>query len=362
MEKYLITGAAGYIGSMLVRALCEKNSNIDITGLVRNPEKAKKVLPETVHLIVADITDDKAMAMSNRAAQDISSVELTDDEVMAISSRAAQLASADITDEAMTVLSADYDYIIHCAAVTKSAEMKVHPTEVADGIVHGTKNVLELARRCKENGHLKSMVYLSSMEVYGNIDCSDGHRVSEDEQGFVNPLVPRSCYPMGKRMAENLCASYYFEYGVPVKIARLAQTFGHGVSKEDPRVFAQFARAVVEGQNIILHTDGSSMGNYSAIEDTVSGILTLLYNGENGKAINIVNEDNTMRIRDMASLVASEIAGGRLQVSYDIPADNKYGYAANTGLMLSSMKLESLGWKPTKDLITMYRDMLEDWK
>ena len=51
------------------------------------------------------------------------------------------------------------------------------------------------------------------MEVYGNIDCSDGHRVTEEEQGYVDPLAPRSCYPLGKRMAENLCALYYSEYG-----------------------------------------------------------------------------------------------------------------------------------------------------
>lgn len=320
--KYLITGASGYIGSMLISELLLRHPNVCITALVRDEEKARKIIPSGVQVIVADITDVMAMSM----------------------------------------LRVDFDYIIHCAAVTKSAEMKAHPTEVADGIVHGTRNILELARRCKEAGALKSMVYLSSMEVYGDIDCVDGHRVFEDEQGYVDPLAARSCYPMGKRMAENLCADYFHEYGVPVKIARLAQTFGHGVQVEDSRVFAQFAKSAIQGKNIILHTAGNSMGNYSAIEDTVSGILKLLKDGAGGEAYNIVNEINTMRIREMAELVACDIAGGRISVTFDIPEDNKYGYAADTGLMLSSKKLESLGWKPTKNLRQMYLDMIADWQ
>lgn len=320
--KILITGASGYIGSMLVRKLLQQFPDCRITALVRNEEKARKVLPPAVCIIPADVTDDAAMG------------EIT----------------------------AEFDYIIHCAAVTKSAEMLAHPVEVADGIVHGTRNVLDLARRCKEAGTLKSMVYLSSMEVYGNITCSDGHRVTEEEQGYVDPLVPRSCYPMGKRMAENLCALYYSEYGVPVRIARLAQTFGHGVPAEDTRVFAQFARAARTGEKIILHTTGMSMGNYSAIEDTVSGLFTILTKGADGEAYNIVNEQNTMRIREMAELVAETIAGRKIRVVYDIPENNKYGYAADTALMLSSKKLCALGWKPMKDLVQMYRDMIEDWK
>lgn len=324
MNKYLITGASGYIGSMLVRKLLGTaggNEN-EITALVRNEEKARKMLPDTVRIVTADISDDGAVAS----------------------------------------LPSDFSYIIHCAAVTKSAEMQAYPVEVADGIVHGTGNILELTRRCTDAGCLKSMVYLSSMEVYGNIDCSDGHRVAEEEMGYVDPLAPRSCYPMGKRMAENLCALYYSEYGVPVKIARLAQTFGHGVPQEDTRVFAQFARAALTGENIILHTAGKSMGNYSAIEDTVSGILRIMQSGEDGQAYNVVNEMSTMRIRDMAELVARDIAGGRIQVVYDIPENNKYGYAADTGLMLSSKKLCALGWQPTKGLKQMYLDMMEDWK
>lgn len=195
MKTYLITGATGYIGSMLTNYILSRTdsqaSEAQVTALVRNQDKATSMFPpeqypqECLQFVCADLTDEAAMAQ----------------------------------------IDGKYDYIIHCAAVTKSAEMIAHPTEVIDGIVNGTRNIMELAHRC----HAKSVVYLSSMEVYGDIDCSDGHRVSETELGFVDILNVRSCYPMSKRMAETICYSYFKEYGVPVKIARLAQTFGTGL-------------------------------------------------------------------------------------------------------------------------------------
>lgn len=311
--SYLVTGATGYIGSMLVRKLLADGHLV--TALVRDKAKALEMLPTDVDILVADLTDASAV------------------QAMGISC----------------------DYLIHCAAVTASVEMRMHPIEVTRSIVNATQNMLELARRI----HPHSMVYVSTMEVYGNLDCSDGHRALETEAGHgeVDLLSARSCYPLGKRMAENLCASYAMEYSVPVKIARLAQTFGKGVLPGDNRVFAQFARAAVRGEDIVLRTTGRSMGNYCAIEDAVAGLLLILEKGRDGEAYNVANEESTMTIREMAELAANVIAGGRVGVTVDIPADNRYGYAANTGVRLSSQKLRDLGWKPTKDLRQMFLDL-----
>ena len=149
------------------------------------------------------------------------------------------------------------------------------------------------------------------------------------------------------------------EYQVPVKIARLAQTFGKGVLPSDKRVFAQFARAAVNGKDIVLHTEGRSMGNYCAIEDAVAGLMAILERGKNGEAYNVANEENTMSIREMAELAADVLSGGKSRVVMDIPPDNRYGYAADTGLRLSSEKLMALGWRPTKNLRQMFLDMVE---
>ena len=94
------------------------------------------------------------------------------------------------------------------------------------------------------------MVYLSSLEVYGTPE-KDADLITENDYGYIEPLSVRSSYSEGKRMVECLCASYAHEYSVPVKIARLSQTFGPGVAYEDGRVFAEFARCALEQRDIV---------------------------------------------------------------------------------------------------------------
>lgn len=316
MERYLITGATGYIGSMLAKRILLSRQEVSV--IVRDPSRL-------------------------------------DDEIMS----GAEVIQADIGNrEAMFRITEKYDYIIHCAAPTKSAYMTTNPVEVIDTIVNGTEHILNLAERCRA----ESVVYLSSMEVYGQVSCPEGKRIRENEMGYVDVANVRSCYPIAKIMAENLCHSYFTEYGVPVKIARLAQTFGRGIRPDDSRIFAQFANAVRTGSDIVLHTAGSSMGNYCDIDEAVDAILFLLRRGVNSEVYNVVNEKNTMRIREMAELVAEKVAGGSIKVSYDIPEGNPFGYAPDTGLKLSGEKLRRSGWEAKCSLEDMYRKMLCDFE
>ena len=319
----LLTGATGMIGSLLVRRILEKNLPYHMILPVRNISKSEKLYGD-----LQDLDYQKLHFM--------------------------EMHIEDIRPEQIPI---SIDYIIHCACVTQSIEMITHPVETADSIVIGTKNILEFARKKQ----VKSMVYLSSMEVYGKME-EIGELVTENQLGDINLQASRSCYPMGKRMAEHYCYIYYQEYKVPVKIARLAQTFGKGVSSEDKRVYMQFARAAYEERDIILKTCGNSMGNYCAIDDTIEGIFTILDKGQDGEVYNIVNENNTMRIRDMAELVARKIAGGNIQVRIEPESYTKTGYAPDTRLRLSSRKLRNLGWKPQKGLEEMYREVIEELK
>lgn len=319
MKTYFITGVTGYIGSTLIRRLLQEEPKPYIIAPVRDKQAALRLFPTGVEFLQMDLCDRQCV-------------------------------------EQLSDRSRNIDYMIHCASITKSAEMIAHPVEVIESIVNSTQNILEFARRCQ----IESMVYLSSMEVYGKIDCGDGHRVKEDEvsRGEVEILNARSCYPLGKRMAENICFCYYKEYGVPVKIARLAQTFGGEIKDTDQRVFAQFARAAQRGEDIVLHTRGTSMGNYCDIGDAVLGIMTILNKGMDGEVYNVVNEENTMTIRQMAELVAEQITNGKSRVTYEMPEDNVYGYATDTGLRMSGEKLKRLGWKPQKTLYDMYCDIV----
>jgi len=159
-----------------------------------------------------------------------------------------------------------------------------------------------------------------------------------------------------------MCNCWCAQFGAPVKTARLSQTFGAGTMKDDPRVFAQFARSAIAGNNIVLHTDGNSRGNYCYISDTVSALLLLLFKGNNGEAYNISNSSATMTIREMAELVAKKIFNGKIDVVTEKTEDiDKYGYAQETAIRLNTEKIENLGWRPQYSLEEMYQRMISDW-
>ena len=227
----LVTGATGLIGVSLVRALLAIGK-IHVIAFVRNIEKAKKIYAEAMNsnleFIVGDITSKIQINKS-------------------------------------------IDYIIHCASVTTSKIMVDSPVETLFTAIDGTRNVLELAK----DKRVRSVVYVSSMEMYGSFE-SNVHDITENDLGFIDPLKVRSNYPESKRLCENMCVAYLSEYDVPVKIARLAQTFGAGILPGENRVFAQFARSVITQKDIVLHTKGQSEGNYCYIRDCVIGLLTIL--------------------------------------------------------------------------------------
>lgn len=319
----LVTGATGLVGSYTVRALAAVNRLHDcgmhILAMVRSPEKARALYGPLLDrgdlsLLVGDVRNP-------------------------------------------IQCDTPVHFIIHGASVTASKEMVTRPVETIATAIGGTQNILQFAADQK----VTSMVYISSMEMYGapdpNLDC-----VTEQDYGFVDVLNVRSCYPEGKRMCECLCAAYASEYQLPVKIARLAQTFGAGVSPSEGRVFAQFARSLIHGEDIVLHTEGKSYGNYCATCDCVRGLLTILLRGTDGEAYNVVNESTNIQIRDMAQMIADQ-SGGAIQVRFDIPADAlQYGYAPDVKMHLCGAKLRGLGWAPEVDLPEMYRRLIASWE
>lgn len=320
----LVTGATGLVGSLIVKMFAyfntEYHGNVNVIAMIRSKEKADKVLG----------TDIQQQGVSFIYG-DINKPVMVDDEI---------------------------DFIIHGASITESKVMVTKPVETLFTAIEGTKNMLELAR----HKAVKSMVYISSMEMYGITD-PEKKVITEKDLGYIDNLSVRSSYSEGKRCCELICSSYCSEYGIPVKIARLAQTFGAGVLKTDHRVFAQFANSAMNETNIILHTKGNSFGNYCYTADVIRGILCILTKGENGEAYTVVNEETTMQIKSMAKLVAEKIAEGKIEVSFDVPNDlARFGYAPDVTMHLSSKKIRKLGWKPEYNLEEMYRRMISSWE
>jgi nucleoside-diphosphate-sugar epimerase len=315
-KTILVTGATGLVGSALIKAL-----------LVYNQTHRRKI---AIIAVVRDMEKATALFSPFLAASGISY----------------------ICQDLLVPLdgSVHADYIVHAASVTTSSLFVSKPVETIETTVLGTRNVLEYARK----QDLSSAVYLSSMEVYGKVAESE-ERTTEELLGDIDILAARSSYPESKRMAECMCHAYSAQYGLPVTIARLAQTFGPGIGEQENRVFAQFARSVVSNTDIVLHTTGQSVGNYCYLADTIKGILLLLVKGKAGEAYNIVNEETTRTIAQMADLVATSVAHGAIRVVFDIPERSaSLGYAPQTKLRLGSRKLNALGWKAEVGLEQAY--------
>lgn len=323
-KTVLISGATGLIGSNLIRTFLYlnfyKKANIKIIGLIRSMDKAENIFGE-------DYKNENLI---------FKKVDL--------------LKKIDIKEEV--------DFIFHAASVTQSKLFVTKPVDTLKLTIDGTRNMLDLGKEKQ----VEAFVYLSSMEVYGSID-RDKNLVKEDDLGYIDILNVRSSYSEGKRIAELLCISYMHQYGVNVKIGRLAQTFGAGISLDENRVFAQFANSLINKEDIVLHTKGKSFGNYCYITDVIAGLITILISGKKGEAYNISNEESNMMIKDMAKLVANDIGKGSIELVFDIPeSDLKYGYAPTTKMKLSSEKLRSLGWEPKVSLKETYIRMIGSLK
>jgi nucleoside-diphosphate-sugar epimerase len=319
----LVTGGTGAIGNGIARVLCAANvaKDLDLTvvGQGRDAIKGRRLEAELdLRFLAADV-------------------------------RELSLATSAL-DRA--------DFVFHTAGVTSSARMVACPEEVVATAVDGTRNVLDLAVALGAS----SVVCVSSMEVYGQ---GLSGVVAESEEGIVDADDPRSSYPEGKRRAEALSVAYATDYGLATTNARLGLTFGAGVPNDpaNTRVPLQFARSVLAGRDIELHTDGAGLTNVCYLADAVRALLLLATKGAAGEAYNVANSQSSMTIRQMAEVVAREVAGGTISVVVKKPEDiESRGYAPPSSYRLGTDKIRALGWEPRYGMAEMYRRMIASWQ
>lgn len=314
-KTFFISGATGLIGTNLIIAALlldrKYKLNIKVVALVRNIKKAQKRFGdyfnyENLTCVVGDITKSINYGGS-------------------------------------------IDYIIHAASQTSSRGFVFYPVETIKTAIDGTAVLLEMARSKKVTG----FIYLSSMEVYGF--PPKGTLIDENCIGSFLPTEIRNCYPLGKILCENLCMTYKEEYHVPVRIVRLTQTFGPGVEYSDTRIFAEFARDIIEKKPIILKTKGETERSYLYTMDAVMAILYVLLNGSDGQIYNAANKKSYCSIAEMAELVSKE---WNLGLQYEF-SDEQIGYAKTLYMNLDVSKLQGIGWSPKYQLLEMFSRMVE---
>ena len=249
------------------------------------------------------------------------------------------------------------DYIIHLASPTSSKYFTENPVDTMAANIEGYRSLLDWA----VVHPVKKFIGLSTMEVYGFPD--KGHKVKENELGSFETMNVRNSYPVAKIACEALCNSYCVQYGVPAVILRSTQTFGPGVKYNDGRVFAQFMRCAVEKNNIVLKSAGLTERPYLYTADAVTAILVSLLKAKPGEAYTVANPETYCSIKDMAQMIADEIACGQIEVVFDIAEDpEKLGYAGTLFMDLDVEKIENLGWKPSIGLKQMFERMIRGFE
>lgn len=246
------------------------------------------------------------------------------------------------------------DYVIHAASPANPGMYAAHPVETMLANLMGINSLLDYARTHK----LKRILYLSSSEVYGR--KQDTSSYGEEDFGYVDILNPRSCYPMAKRGAETLIASYLQEYGIKGVIARPGHVYGPTGLESDHRASTSFFRDVIQGRDILMKSPGQQLRSYCYVADCVSAVLCILLHGTPGRAYNISNPKSVVSIRELAKQIA--LVSGR-KILFEQPSKEE---AKSYNLMehsdLKGTKLEQLGWRGLFDLETGVRHTYEIMK
>ena len=242
-----------------------------------------------------------------------------------------ELLVQDVTQE-ISLDSLDQIYNMACPA--SPPHYQKDPVKTLKTNVLGARHVLELARRTDAR-----VLQASTSEVYGDPAL---HPQREDYWGNVNPIGIRSCYDEGKRAAETLFFDYHRQYGVEIKVARIFNTYGPNMQKDDGRVVSNFIVEAIEGQNITIYGNGSQTRSFCYIEDTVEGLVRLM---NSDKAIigpiNIGNPSEHT-VKELAELIVALTGSKSALIFKPLPEDDPKRRKPDI-----TQAREKLHWSPT---------------
>jgi len=162
----------------------------------------------------------------------------------------------------------EVDQIYHLACPASPIHYQRDPVQTTKTAVHGSINMLGLAKRTKAR-----VLLTSTSEVYGDPAV---HPQTEDYWGNVNPIGPRACYDEGKRAAETLFFDYWRQHNLEIKVVRLFNTYGPRMHPQDGRVVSNFVMAALTNNPITLYGDGSQTRSFCYIDDLVNGLLAMM--------------------------------------------------------------------------------------
>ncbi len=231
----------------------------------------------------------------------------------------------------------EVDEVFNLACPASPVHYQFDPVQTTKTSVHGAINMLGLAKRLKAR-----ILQASTSEVYGDPTV---HPQTEDYWGNVNPIGVRACYDEGKRCAETLFFDYHRQFGLPIKVARIFNTYGPRMQANDGRVVSNFIVQALRGQPITIYGDGSQTRSFCFVEDLVDGLIRLMDTPESVTGPINLGNPNEFTIRELAELVV-DITGAKSRIEYlPLPADDPRQRQPDI-----TKARDILDWAPTIDL------------
>jgi UDP-glucuronate decarboxylase len=231
----------------------------------------------------------------------------------------------------------EVDEIYNLACPASPVHYQHDPVQTTKTSVHGAINMLGLAKRVRAK-----ILQASTSEVYGDPAV---HPQAEDYWGNVNPIGPRSCYDEGKRCAETLFFDYWRQHRMPIKVARIFNTYGPRMHPNDGRVVSNFVVQALLGRDLTVFGDGLQTRSFCYVDDMIDGLVRLMATpvGVTGP-VNLGNPEE-FSILDLAALTV-EMTGSRSRIVHrPRPEDDPRQRRPDI-----SRAQEVLGWKPSTRL------------
>lgn len=238
----------------------------------------------------------------------------------------------------------DANLIFHMASLASPVYYRQHPLETIDADVIGIRRLLEFYK----DKQIKGLLFYSSSETYGD-PSPDQIPTRETYWGNVNTCGPRACYDESKRFGETLC--YYFAklYSMPVVIVRPFNNYGPGMRLNDQRVVADFAKNVLENEDIVIYSDGTPTRTFDYIPDATVGYIKAALYGR-FEIFNIGSNHDEMSISQLAQIykeLGKELFGYDKSIVYRKHPDREY-LTDNPNRRCPNIKkaAEELGFSP----------------
>jgi UDP-glucuronate decarboxylase len=296
MERILVTGGAGFIGSHLCERLIKEGCDVICMDNYFTGRK-----DNVRHLLGNDRFE---------------------------------LVRHDVT----TPYYAEVDKVFNLACPASPVYYQYNPIKTLKTSIYGALNMLGLAKRVNAK-----ILHASTSEVYGDPTI---HPQVESYWGNVNPIGIRSCYDEGKRAAETLCMDYHRQHHIRIKIIRIFNTYGPRMNKYDGRVVSNFIVQALMGKHITIYGNGMQTRSFQYIDDLVEGMIRMMNTGDDFTGPVNIGNPGEFSMLELAHEVI-RLTGSRSKLVFEpLPQDDPK--QRQPDISLAFEKLD--GWKPSVKL------------